>query len=81
MKQYCRYCAHCFLADDYRCSDHPKGLHPHWTREQVNRPNHCPNFALSELGDVETGKMYQPRTERKGNALDGQIRMDLGEGM
>lgn len=77
MKQYCRYCAFCFESDDFRCSNHPKGEEPHWTRAQINRPNHCPNFALSDLGDVETGKMYQPKTERKIQAYDGQIRMDL----
>lgn len=61
MKQYCRYCSFCFDADDFRCSNHPKGLQPHWTREQINRENHCPNFALSDLGDAETGKPYRPR--------------------
>ena len=73
MKQYCRYCAHCFEADDFRCSDHPQGLKPHWTREQINRPNNCPNFALSDLGDVETGKMYKPRKERKTDGKEQQI--------
>ncbi|MBR0463482.1 MAG: hypothetical protein IJJ23_03760 [Clostridia bacterium] len=61
MKQYCRYCAFCFEADDFRCSNHPEGKEPHWTREQINRPNNCPNFALSDLGDVETGKQYHER--------------------
>lgn len=75
-KQYCRYCAHCFEADDFRCSDHPKGLQPHWTREQINRPNHCPNFVASDLGDVESGKMYRPKKERAEGGLQGQIRMD-----
>ena len=64
MKQYCRYCAFCFEADDFRCSDHPRGREPHWTRAQINRENRCPNFVLSSLGDVETGKTYQPRTVR-----------------
>lgn len=31
------------------------------TREQINRENHCPNFALTDLGDVETGREYKPR--------------------
>ena len=66
MKQYCRYCAHCFQADEdeFRCSDHPKGEQPHWNRAQINRENHCPNFDLSDLGDVETGKQYTPRKEK-----------------
>ena len=63
MKQYCRYCAFCFQADEdeFRCSDHPKGEEPHWTRKQINRENHCPHFALSDLGDAETEKPYRPR--------------------
>lgn len=77
MKQYCRYCAHCFEADDFRCSDHPDGVEPHWTREQINRPNHCPNFAISELGDVETGKMYRPRRGGTGRADFEQMRMEI----
>ena len=73
MKQYCRYCAHCFEADDFRCSDHPEGKQPHWSREQINRENHCPNFALSELGDVETGRQYKPREKK---ALNGQMTLE-----
>ena len=61
MKQYCRYCSFCFEADDYRCSNHPKGKQPHWTEEQIKRENHCENFNLSDLGDVITGRQYQPR--------------------
>ena len=64
MKQYCRYCGFCFESDDFRCSNHPEGKEPHWTRAQINRENHCPNFALSDMGDVETGKMYRPRPDR-----------------
>lgn len=65
MKQYCRYCVFCFKADDFRCSNHPEGKQPHWTREQINRKNHCQNFELSDLGDVETGNPYRPMKERR----------------
>lgn len=61
MKQYCRYCAFCYEVYDFRCSNHPEGKHPHWTRKQINRPNNCKNFKLTDLGDVETGKPYRPR--------------------
>ena len=61
MKQYCRYCIYCFESDDFRCSNHPQGKEVHWSREQINRENHCPNFTLSDLGDVETGKPYRER--------------------
>ena len=61
MKQYCRYCAYCFEADGFQCGNHPRGEEPHMTREQINRANTCPNFILSDNGDVETGKQYKPR--------------------
>ena len=61
MKQYCQYCAFCFEADDFRCSNHPKGLERHWTEKDIKRENHCPNFALSDMGSVITGKQYKPR--------------------
>ena len=63
MKQYCRYCAFCFQYDEnvFHCSDHPQGEQPEFSREQINRENHCKNFALSDLGDAETGKPYSPR--------------------
>ena len=35
------------------------------SRTQINRENHCPNFALTDLGDVETGKPYRPIEFRK----------------
>ena len=65
MAQYCRYCAFCFEADDFRCSNHPDGKEHHWTRQQINRSNDCPNFQMSDLGDVETGRMYNPHAPRK----------------
>lgn len=77
MKQYCRYCAHCFESDDFRCSDHPKGLEPHWNRKQINRENHCPNFALSDLGDVETGKQYNPRRKTTKDGNGEQFMMEV----
>lgn len=65
---------YCFDAgDDFRCSDHPKGLEPHWTREQINRPNRCPHFALSDLGDAETGRTYHPREEHAEKGNQGQL--------
>ena len=77
LKQYCRYCSFCFAADDYRCSNHPNGFEPHWTREQINRQNNCPNFDLSPLGDVDTGKMYKPKKQHVGEQLAGQMKMDI----
>lgn len=62
MAQYCRYCAFCFEADDFRCSAMPDGKELHLSREDINKANKCKRFALSDLGDVETGKQYKPRT-------------------
>lgn len=61
MNQYCRYCCHCFEADDFRCSNHPNGKEPHWSEADIKRANNCKNFALSDLGDIITGRQYQPR--------------------
>lgn len=74
MTQYCRYCAFCFEADDYRCSNHPQGKQPHWSEQDIKKPNHCPNFVLSDLGDVITGRQYKPRT-KKVQTQDKQVRM------
>lgn len=57
MKQYCRYCAHCFEGDVLYCGEHEKVL----SEPQIKRANRCKDFALSDLGDVLTGKKYQPR--------------------
>lgn len=59
-KQYCRYCAFCFNGDVYYCNIYSKPL----SESAVKRENKCSNFVLSELGDVDTGKRYQPRIEQ-----------------
>lgn len=64
MRQYCQYCAFCFEADDFRCSNHPKGLEPHWTEKDIKRVNRCPNFVLSDMGSIITGKQYRPIEHR-----------------
>ena len=61
MKKYCRYCAFCFCGDEYYCSAHNKPL------KRINTAVKCDDFALSELGDVDTGKQYQPRELRRNN--------------
>ena len=65
MKQYCRYCAFCFEADDFRCSNHPEGKQPHWSESDIKRANNCPNFEMSDLGDVITGRKYKPREKKQ----------------
>lgn len=55
--KYCRYCSHCFEGDVYYCSELNKELH------SITHAVNCPDFALSELGDVITGKQYSPRKQ------------------
>jgi hypothetical protein len=61
-RQYCRYCVNCFEADDYRCSNHPKGLQPHFSESDIKRANNCPNYVETE--DIITGRTYKPRTRK-----------------
>lgn len=63
IKQYCRYCAFCFQADEdeFRCSAEINGQQLYMTERDIKRANKCPEFKLSELGDVITGRQYKPR--------------------
>ena len=63
MNQYCRYCAFCFEADDFRCSAMPNGKELHMDEKDIKRQNHCKFFALSDLGCVITGRKYKPRVK------------------
>lgn len=60
MRQYCRYCAHCFEGDGYVCDGLKHARH--LTEEQIKRPNRCKAFDLTD--DVITGREYQPREYR-----------------
>lgn len=53
--KYCRYCAHCISGDTYFCTEFDKVLY------NVKSAVNCSGFALSQLGDVDTGKPYKPR--------------------
>ena len=66
MKQYCRYCAFCFEGDGFFCSNSPDNTEPdkYMTEEQIKRVNHCKDFELSALGDVISGRQYQPRKKK-----------------
>ncbi len=59
MANYCRYCSSCILGDVYYCTRHDKVLN------RVDKATNCKDFNLSELGDVETGRQYQPRAKQK----------------
>ena len=76
MKQYCRYCAFCFEADDFRCSNYPE-KQLHMSRKDINRANKCKGFALSDLGDVETGKPYRPLKKARSTKSDKEKQMTI----
>ena len=61
MAQYCRYCAFCFEGDTAYCSVKDRPL----SEARVKKPNHCHDYAESELGDYQTGRIYQPQTQPK----------------
>jgi hypothetical protein len=61
--KYCRYCLYCILVDLYYCTCHEKVL------KRVDKPTSCEDFVESELGDVETGKKYEPRVKNDGNQI------------
>lgn len=72
MKQYCRYCAFCFEADQYRCSAEINGQQLYMTERDIKRANKCPEFELSELGDVITGRQYKPREKKEPEVNENQ---------
>lgn len=76
MKQYCRYCAFCFEGDGYFCSNEPNVVAKYMTEDQIKRANNCKDFALSDMGDVITGKQYKPR-EHHPKQIEGQMRLDI----
>lgn len=59
MKKYCRYCVYCVSGDCYYCTEHKKEL------RRINTVTKCKDFVFSELGDVDSGKQYRPRQEKK----------------
>ena len=75
MKKYCRYCVFCFVADDYRCGNHPEGKQPHWTEKEIKRETRCQNFVLSDQGCIINGRQYKPRnnTKQKDNSTFEQL--------
>jgi len=74
IKQYCRYCAFCFQADEdeYRCSAEINGQQLHMTQRQISRTTNCKEFKYCALGDVITGRQYKPR-EKKEKRDNGQL--------
>ena len=59
---YCRYCAFCHDIDNdlYHCSLHGYVLED----KDIKRARLCDEYAESDLGDVITGRRYQPRKKQ-----------------
>lgn len=55
--QYCKYCSFCIYGDVPYCTDHEEVL----SDVKIRQVNHCKDFDLSPLGDVESGRPYTPR--------------------
>ena len=70
LKQYCRYCAHCFEGDGYYCGEKVMVL----TEAEIKRENKCKDFWYCVNGDVITGKHYKPQIHRKRN---DQVKFDI----
>lgn len=76
MKQYCQYCAFCFDADWFGCSNE-NGIHGgrYMSEKTIKTPNKCPEFQYTDLGSVITGKQYHPIEQRKANKKINQPRL------
>ena len=69
--KYCRCCAFCISGDCYYCTLHDKVLNT------VDRVTSCPEFVMSVMGDVDTGKPYKPKKPKTTeNSSFEQIRID-----
>ena len=68
MNQYCRYCAYCFDAELYGCSNEG-GIHYgiYMSEKMIKRANKCPVYAYTDLGDVITGRQYRPLKDPRHN--------------
>lgn len=69
MRQYCRYCAFCVTGNGIYCTCHEKEL----SESYIKHTNTCKDFAMSELGDVDTGRKYKPHGVFHGKQIDGQM--------
>lgn len=70
--KYCRYCAFCISGDCYYCTCHDKEL------SRVDKVTNCPDFVMSEMGDVDTGKPYKPREQHE-DKNDASLQMTFEE--
>lgn len=58
--QYCRYCAFCIEGDSVYCTNYDTLM----TEKAAKQVNHCKAFALSDAGDIFTGRKYVPRKSK-----------------
>lgn len=59
MKQYCRYCIHCFVGNGNWCDVREKS----YSDATFKRENHCKDFEFCELDVYDPEHTYTPRKE------------------
>lgn len=72
MKQYCRYCCHCFFGDGLICAI----LQSPINEESAKRVNHCKDFAFTEEDVFNPDYKYTPRVV-KPKVDDGQMKFEF----
>lgn len=75
--QYCRYCSFLVTGNGIWCTCHEKEL----SEKYIKHTNTCKDFALSPLGDVDTGRKYRPHTVSHSKKIDGQMDFTDYQGM
>ena len=73
MKQYCRYCANCFDADEIICTIHQVQI----SEQSAKRVNQCEDFLFTEVDLFNPDHRYTPRAV-KPKVYDGQLKFDFG---
>ena len=63
MKQYCRYCANCYLQGDDIVWCEPKDQMRN--KQQCSSVNNCKDFELNEIDVFDIDRTYKPRAKRK----------------
>lgn len=61
MKQYCRYCSHCFYGDAVWCETKEQTM----SESTAKRPNQCLSFDFCEIDAFcENPNPYRPREKK-----------------
>lgn len=61
MKQYCRYCCHCFVANGNWCEEKNKELKDSYIKHQ----NFCSKFEFCSIDVYDENHEYKPRKKKE----------------